>query len=106
MEEKISSEELQKNIPKTDEVSDPDAVSESTVITVSGNEIFSVPDTVIAGDSETAAGGGTGNIMLVPYTTSTDPSEDLFPVYDTYEAFMESPVYVTRYENELLSRLE
>ncbi len=106
MEEKISSEELQKNIPKTDEVSDPDAVSESTVITVSGNEIFSVPDTVIAGDSETAAGGGTGNIMLVPYTTSTEPSEDLFPVYDTYEAFMESPVYVTRYENELLSRLE
>ena len=55
---------------------------------------------------ETAAGGGTGNIMMVPYTTSTEPSEDLFPVYDTYEAFMESPVYVTRYENELLSRLE
>lgn len=107
MEEKISSEELQKNIPKADEVSDPDAVSESTVITVSGNEVLSIPDTVIAGDSETAAGSGTGNnIMLVPYTTSTDPSEDLFPVYDTYEAFMESPVYVTRYENELLSRLE
>lgn len=108
MEEKISSEELQKNIPKTDEVSDPDAVSESTVITVSGNEIISIPDTdtVIAGDSETAAGGGTGNIMMVPYTTSAEPSEDLFPVYDTYETFMESPVYVTRYENELLSRLE
>lgn len=106
MEEKISSEELQKNIPKSDEVSDPDVVSESTVITVSGNEIISIPDTVIAGDSETAAGGGTGNIMLVPYTTSAESSEDLFPVYDTYEEFMESPVYVTRYENELLSRLE
>ena len=33
-------------------------------------------------------------------------SNELFPVYDTYEEFMESPVYVTRYENELLSRLD
>ena len=99
MEEKISSEELQKNIPKTDEVSDPDAVSESTVITVSGNDVLSVPDTVIAGDSETAAGGGTGNIILVPYTTSTGPSEDLFPVYDTYDAFMESPLLLPPLQN-------
>ena len=106
MEEKISSEELQKNIPKTDEVSDPDAVSESTVTTVSGNDLLSDIDSVITDVTEAIIGGGTGSSTLVPYTTSTEPSEDLFPVYDTYEAFMESPVYVTRYENELLSRLE
>lgn len=106
MEEKISSEELQKNIPKTDEVSDPDAVSESTVTTVSGNDLLSDIDSVITDVTEAVIGGGTGSAIPVPYTTSTDPSEDLFPVYDTYEAFMESPVYVTRFENELLSRLE
>lgn len=83
MEEKISSEELQKNIPKTDKVSDPDAVSESAVTTVSGNDVVRIPGSAV-----------------------TAYSNDLFPVYDTYEAFMESPVYVTRYENELLSRLE
>ena len=81
MEEKISSRELQKYLPKTVEVSDPDS-SESAVVTVSGNGIVPVPGSVAAF------------------------SEDLFPVYDTYEEFMESPVYVTRYENELLSRLE
>lgn len=106
MEEKISSEELQKNIPKTDEVSDPDAVSESTVTTVSGNHLLSDIDSVIADVTEAVIGGGTGSATPVPYTISANPSEDLFPVYDTYEAFMESPVYVTRYENELLSRLE
>lgn len=106
MEEKISSEELQKNIPKTDEVSDPDAVSESTVTTVSGNDLLSDIDSVITDVTEAIIGGGTGSSTPVPYTTFTEPSEDLFPVYDTYEAFMESPVYVTRYENELLSRLE
>lgn len=106
MEEKISSEELQKNIPKTDEVSDPDAVSEATVTTVSGNDLLSDIDSVITDVTEAIIGGGTGSSTSVPYTTSTEPSEDLFPVYDTYEAFMESPVYVTRYENELLSRLE
>lgn len=30
----------------------------------------------------------------------------LYPLYTTYEEFMESPVYVTRYENEILNRLE
>lgn len=82
MEEKISSQELQKNLPETGEVSDPDSVSES-VTTVSGNDV-----------------------RLVPGAAVSAYSEDLFPVYDTYEEFMESPVYVTRYENELLSRLE
>ena len=83
MEEKISSEALQKNLPAVDEVSDPDSVSESAVTTVSGNDVILVPGTAVAAYSE-----------------------DLFPVYDTYEEFMESPVYVTRCENELLSRLE
>ena len=83
MEEKISSQELQKNLPETGEVSDPDSVSESVVTTVSGNDVTLVPGTAVAAYSE-----------------------DLFPVYDTYEDFMESPVYVTRYENELLSRLD
>lgn len=83
VEEKISSEALQKNLPAVDEVSDPDSVSESAVTTVSGNDVILVPGTAVAAYSE-----------------------DLFPVYDTYEEFMESPVYVTRYENELLSRLE
>ena len=83
MEEKISSEALQKNFPAVDEVSDPDCVSESAVTTVSGNDVTLVPGTAVAAYSE-----------------------DLFPVYDTYEEFMESPVYVTRYENELLSRLD
>lgn len=83
MEEKISSQELQKNLPETGEVSDPDSVSESVVTTVSGNDVTLVPGTAVAAYSE-----------------------DLFPVYDTYEEFMESPVYVTRYENELLSRLD
>ena len=89
MEEKVSSQELQKNLPKTDEVSDPAAVSESSVITVSGNDPF----------SGTAVSGGSGMAFREVYS-------DLFPVYDTYEEFMESPVYVTRYENELLNRLE
>lgn len=106
MEEKISSQELQKNLPKTDEVSDPAAVSESSVITVSGNDVISSPDAVVAGDSVTVVDGGTGNVVLVPYTVSEESGTDLFPVYDTYEAFMESPVYVTRYEYELLNRLE
>ena len=83
VEEKISSQELQKNLPETGEVSDPDSVSESVVTTVSGNDVTLVPGTAVAAYSE-----------------------DLFPVYDTYEEFMESPVYVTRYENELLSRLD
>ena len=83
MEEKISSQELQKNLPETGEVSDPDSVSESVVTTVSGNDVTLVPGTAVAAYSE-----------------------DLFPVYDTYEDFMESPVYVTRYENEFLSRLD
>ncbi len=30
----------------------------------------------------------------------------VYQVYDTYEEFMSSPVYVTRYENEVLNRLE
>lgn len=106
MEEKISSQEFQKILPKTDEVSDPDSVSESTVTTVSGNDLISDIDSVIADVSEAIIGGGTGSTTPVPYTTSEETSEDLFPVYDTYEEFMESPVYVTRYENELLSRLE
>ena len=106
MEEKISSQELRKNLPKTDEVSDPAAVSESSVITVSGNDVISSPDAVVAGDSVTVVDGGTGNVVLVPYTVSEESGTDLFPVYDTYEAFMESPVYVTRYEYELLNRLE
>lgn len=29
-----------------------------------------------------------------------------FPMYDSYEEFMASPIYVTRYENEILNRLE
>lgn len=106
MEEKISSQELQKILPKTDEVSDPAVVSESSVITVSGNDVVSSPGAVVAGDPVTVVDGGTGNVVLVPYTVSEESSSDLFPVYDTYEAFMESPVYVTRYENELLNRLE
>lgn len=83
MEEKISSQELQKNLPETGEVSDPDSVSESVVTTVSGNDA-----------------------ILVPGASVAAYSNELFPVYDTYEEFMESPVYVTRYENELLSRLD
>lgn len=83
MEEKISSQELQKNLPETGEVSDPDSVSESVVTTVSGNDAILVPGVAVAAYSN-----------------------ELFPVYDTYEEFMESPVYVTRYENELLSRLD
>lgn len=106
MEEKISSQGLQKNLPKTNEVSDPAAVSESSVITVSGNDVISSPGAVVAGDPVTVVDGGTGNVVLVPYTVSEESSSDFFPVYDTYEAFMESPVYVTRYENELLSRLD
>ena len=81
MEEKISSQELQKNLPETGEVSD--SVSESVVTTVSGNDAILVPGAAVAAYSN-----------------------ELFPVYDTYEEFMESPVYVTRYENELLSRLD
>ena len=83
MEEKISSQELQKNLPETGEVSDPDSVSESVVTTVSGTDAILVPGAAVAAYSN-----------------------ELFPVYDTYEEFMESPVYVTRYENELLSRLD
>ena len=83
MEEKISSQELQKNLPETGEVSDPDFVSESVVTTVSGNDAILVPGAAVAAYSN-----------------------ELFPVYDTYDEFMESPVYVTRYENELLSRLD
>ena len=44
--------------------------------------------------------------ILVPGAAVAAYSNELFPVYDTYEEFMESPVYVTRYENELLSRLD
>lgn len=106
MEEKISSQGLQKNLPKTNEVSDPAAVSESSVITVSGNDVISSPGAVVAGDPVTVVDGGTGNVVLVPYAVSEESSSDLFPGYDTYEAFMESPVYVTRYEYELLNRLE
>ena len=29
-----------------------------------------------------------------------------YPLYDSYEEFMASPLYVTRYENEVLNRLE
>lgn len=32
--------------------------------------------------------------------------EQMFPLYDSYEDFMESPLYVTRYENEVLKKLE
>ena len=32
--------------------------------------------------------------------------DDVYQLYDSYDAFMESPVYVTRYELELLNRLE
>lgn len=37
-----------------------------------------------------------------------DASEEInyFPLYDSYEEFMESPLYVTRYENEILKKLE
>ena len=91
VEEKISSQGLQKNLPKTNEVSDPAAVSESSVITVSGNDVISSPGAVVAGDPVTVVDGGTGNVVLVPYAVSEESSSDLFPDYDTYEAFMESP---------------
>lgn len=48
MEEKISSEALQKNLPAVDEVSDPDSVSESVVTTVSGNDAILVPGAAVA----------------------------------------------------------
>lgn len=48
MEEKISSQELQKNLPETGEVSDPDSVSESVVTTVSGNDAILVPGAAVA----------------------------------------------------------
>lgn len=30
----------------------------------------------------------------------------VYPLYESYEEFMASPLYVTRYENEILSKLE
>ena len=56
MEEKISSQELQKNLPETGEVSDPDSVSESVVTTVSGNDAILVPGAAVAAYSNVCAG--------------------------------------------------
>lgn len=39
----------------------------------------------------------------VVYFSDSDGS---YPLYDSYEEFMASPLYVTRYENEVLNRLE
>ena len=104
MEEKILQEEAPETTPETSAVSVPDDLSESSVITVSGNDIIIAPGA--QGDPETVVDGGTGNVMLVPYTVLSESSDDLYPVYDTYEEFMASPMYVTRYEYELLGRME
>ena len=44
--------------------------------------------------------------MPVIYSIEVDNANDYFPLYDTYEEFMASPLYVTRYEYEILNKLE
>lgn len=44
---------------------------------------------------------GSGEIPINP-----NPESYLYPLYDSYEEFMESPLYVSRYENEILNKLE
>lgn len=72
------------------------------------SETVGFDDTVSGGD---ASGSLTRDeIIYLLQSVSVDDTnevkEDYFPLYESYEDFMESPLYVTRYENEVLKKLE
>lgn len=58
---------------------------------------------VSSGDSIDMLDSSESSVIVL---SESDLDSDIFPLYDSYEEFMESPIYVTRYQNEILNKLE
>lgn len=85
----------------TSEVSAEPGADESPDLSVSSGDVV-LPggfQTVVASDGTVYYASSIGEV-------SDASEEQMFPLYDSYEQFMESPLYVTRYENEVLKKLE
>lgn len=83
------------------ELRDDLGATESPDLSVSSGDVV-LPggfQTVVASDGTVYYASSIGEV-------SDASEEQMFPLYDSFDQFMESPLYVTRYENEVLKKLE
>jgi hypothetical protein len=110
----LDSPQVEENSSETD--SEVEAGSASETETETDSDIENETDTESETDSdietEIETENGVDSSEFVPwfYNSASEwfvdsDGNNLFTVYDSYDEFIESPMYVTRYENELLSKL-
>ena len=93
----IPTEEESEGISVSDGNSVSSSVSSSDVLDVSGSDV--------SGSNMLSSGvlDVSGSNMFLQME---DSFGKYYPLYESYEKFMESPLLVTRYENEVLKKLE